>query len=77
MGVREVPTCDMFKTLQPKGLRTIEVHVAEFSKDGPDEGTTLFDSKLEVGNRGLDRVLRMVKAATRPYGARPEAKPDA
>lgn len=67
MGERTVETCDIFDTLQPKGLRVIEVHVAEFVAGGPDAGKVAFDAKLEVGERGLKRVLRMVKAATMPY----------
>lgn len=75
MGDRITPECDIFKTLQPKGLRRLQVAIAEMKpavavEGAPDwevaEGSPLFDKIVAVGTRGAERVLRMVEAATEP-----------
>lgn len=75
MGERITPECDIFKTLQPKGLRTLQVIVCEMSEAIPvdgnakwevSEGKPLVTKMLQVGNPGADRILRMVQAACQP-----------
>ena len=79
MGEVRVPQCDIFKTLQPKGLRYIHVEVTDTEVD---DGTTdsgkaeLFICDLAVSKRGRARVLRMVEHACQPPKTR-EPKADA
>lgn len=69
MGERITPECDIFKTLQPKGLRMIHVKVWE---DGQTPGaidTVLVDATVAVGEPGKKRVLRIARNATKPYAS--------
>lgn len=66
MGERKVPECDIYKTLQPKGLRHIHVEVTDADEDNSiaDSGKTeLFVCDLATGERGKARVLRMIRQA--------------
>ncbi len=76
MGERITPTCDIFDTLQPKGLQQIRVVVEELT---PLEGCTpsvstvvIHQSVVAVGDRGRKRVIRIAKSATVPYGSKPK-----
>ena len=63
MGERKVPECDIFKTLQPKGLRLLDVIVKDVTEE-PFE--RLISKGLAVGARGRSRVLRMIEQACQP-----------
>lgn len=85
MGERKVPECDIFKTLQPKGLRILQVTLAEMVPAVPVEGnpkwevahgSPIVNTIVHVGARGAKRVQRLVEAATNPPKTR-EAKGDA
>ena len=79
MGERKVPECDIFKTLQPKGLRHMHVEVTDSDEDDSttDSGKVeLFTCDLAVSKRGHLRVLRMVENACDPP-KKQEAKVDA
>lgn len=73
MGQKLVDTCDIFKTLQPKGLRVLTVRVLEDVADEPGgrepKDLILFDVAVAVGDRGAKRVLRIAKSATKPYAS--------
>lgn len=84
MGERKVPECDIFKTLQPKGLRTLQVTLTEMTPgipvDGNPEwevatGSPIVHVIIHVGNRGAKRVQRLVEAAVKPPKTR-EAQAD-
>lgn len=64
MGERVTPECDIFKTLQPKGLYPVYVKMWRPHADGSEIGMVF--EELAVGMRGLDRIKRMVKAACEP-----------
>ncbi len=71
MGSRQVDECDIFKTLQPKGLRKVHVKVwVEAQTDGAID-TVLVSNSVEAGDRGIARVVRIAENATKPY-ARPQ-----
>lgn len=80
MGTRRVDECDIFKTLQPKGLREIEVVVREriegvfAGMPKEPEIKELWTDTVAVGNRGAARVLRIAKNATKPYARQPKAE---
>lgn len=76
MGERKVPECDIFKTLQSKGLRHIHVKVTDNDDDDSttDSGKVeLFVCDIAAGKRGVARVLRIVEQACYPPKKR-EAK---
>lgn len=58
MGERKVPVCDIFGTLQPKGLRQIHVEVTDTEDDD-----SLFVCDIAASKRGVARILRMVENA--------------
>ena len=69
MGTITLPQCDIYKTVQRKGLRHVHVIVLDVDQDEPtsDFGKVeLLSVEVAVGNRGKERVLRMVKAACHP-----------
>ena len=63
MGERITPECDIFETLQPKGLDVLRVTVERLT-DVPGKPETLHTDEVSVGKRGADRVLRIAKSAT-------------
>lgn len=77
MGERITPECDIFKTLQPKGLALLRVIVEQLT-DIPGKPNVLHTSEVTaVGERGKKRVLRIAQNATKPYGSaqKPEIEP--
>lgn len=79
MGEVLVPTCDISRTMQPKGLRTIHVEVTDTAENDStsDSGKVVcFECDLGTSERGFTRVLRMIKQACSPPKKR-EAKGDA
>lgn len=69
MGERITPECDIFKTLQPKGLRHITLVISDDDQDEAtsDSGKTeLRNVTIACGAPGLRRLLRKVDEATRP-----------
>ncbi len=80
MGTRRVKVCDVFDTLQPKGLREIEVVVRERIEGvfagipKEPEIKELWTDTVAVGDRGAVRVIRIAKSATTPYVRKPKAE---
>lgn len=72
MGERITPECDIFKTLQPKGLRTIRVTVEDVTESATSP-IHLSDERVAVGERGKKRVIRIAQNATKPYASTPTA----
>ncbi len=68
MGERVTPECDIFKTLQPKGLLLLRVTVEQLTAT-PGKPDTLHTCEVEVGERGKKRVIRIAKNATKPYAS--------
>lgn len=68
MGERTVETCDIFDTLQPKGLRTIRVVVEDLT-ESLSSPECLSDERVAVGERGKKRVIRIAQNATKPYAS--------
>lgn len=75
MGERTVPECDVFGTLQPKGLRTIHVKMWMDGQTPEAVDAVLIDLTLAVSERGWKRVERMVQQACEPP-KKQEAKAD-
>ena len=72
MATRQVPECEIFKTLQPKGLHTIRVRVTE-EMPGDEPDRLLSDECRAVGTRGSNRITRLAFAATEPPKTRKAA----
>lgn len=68
MGERITPECDIFKTLQPKGLRTIRVTVEDVT-ESVTSPIHLSDERVAVGERDKKRVVRIAQNATKPYAS--------
>jgi hypothetical protein len=78
MGERITPECDIFKTLQPKGLRILRVLVTEQNtNEGVGVDSVLVDAAVAVGERGKKRVIRIAQNAIKPYASTREAEANA
>lgn len=75
MGEKLVPTCDIFGTMQPKGLHTVRVRVTE-EMPGDEPDRLLIDERKAVGTSGLNRVTRLAFAATNPPKKRAVSPPN-
>lgn len=64
MATRQVDECDIFKTLQPKGLRVLTVTVEEIVLGNTP--TLVHRDQASVGKLGYDRIVRLAKSATLP-----------
>lgn len=78
MGTKQVDVCDIYGTLQPRGLRTIHVRVWE--DPGPisacKEEYEWLNVTIQVGNRGFVRAISRIEDACNPL-KKPQPKQEA